>query len=150
MDDIDRMILAYIQKSGRDPFATIGAGVGLSASAAHERVRRLEARGAIRGWAARVDPAAAGLPVLAFVFVAVDRDGEAGLVATACARPEVLEVHHVTGEWSYLLKLRCASIAALETLLREVIKPHGAAVRSHTIVALSSPKETATLAPVPA
>jgi Lrp/AsnC family transcriptional regulator, leucine-responsive regulatory protein len=96
----------------------------------------------IRGWGARVDPRAVGRGVLAFTYVAVQRqEAEAGFVAAVAALPEVQECHHVTGEWSYLLKLRLTSIDQLERVLAGAIKVWP--VRTHTVIALSSPKESA-------
>ena len=68
MDDMDRKIIAFAQENGRAGLAEIGGAAGLSVSAANERLRKLQASGAIRGWRAEVDPAAAGLDLLAFVF----------------------------------------------------------------------------------
>ena len=60
--------------------------------------------------------------------------------------PDILECHHVTGDWSYLLKVRLAAIGDLERLLAERFKVLPGLLRTHTMIALSSPKETATIA----
>ncbi len=146
MDDTDRKILSYIQDRGRDSYAEIGAAVGLSVSAVNERLRKLERGQAVTGWGARVDPAAAGCPILAFTQVAIERpEHEAAFLERVRATPEILECHHVTGEWSYLLKLRVASMAALEALIAGSIKSLPGIPRSHTVIALSSAKETPVL-----
>ena len=142
MDFVDRKILSYVQERGRDSLAEVAAAAGLSVSAANERLKKLQARGVIRGWGARVDPRAVGRGVLAFTYVAVQRqEAEAGFVAAVAALPEVQECHHLTGEWSYLLKLRLTSIDQLERVLAGAIKAWP--VRTHTVIALSSAKESA-------
>ncbi len=143
MDDIDRKITSLLATDARRALADIGAAVGLSASAVNDRIRRLQAQGAIRAFTVDADPAALGLPVLAFVWVSL-RDGadEAAFRSFAAAHPAVMECHHVTGPWSYLVKLRLPALAAIETVLAE-IKAQGFLGRSETILALSSPVEGA-------
>jgi len=146
MDDIDRKIIEIVQTDGRVTNAALAEATGLSVSAANERLRRLQERGVIAGWGARVDPEAVGLELLAFLFVLVDRtEHNAAFVAAATALPEVLELHHVTGEWSYLLKVRVAGTKALERLVTDRIKAIPGVARSLTFIALSSAKETAAL-----
>ena len=65
----DARILDILQRDGRRSFAEIGVEVGMSGPSAHERVKKLEARGIVRGYAAQVDPVAVGLGVLAFMWV---------------------------------------------------------------------------------
>lgn len=146
MDDIDRKIIETAQSDGRVTSAALAAATGLSVSAAAERLRRLQERGVIAGWAARIDPEAVGLGLLAFLFVLVDRtEHNAPFLAAAAALPEVQELHHVTGEWSYLLKVRVASPRALEWLISDRIKAIPGVARSMTFIALSSTKETSAL-----
>jgi Lrp/AsnC family leucine-responsive transcriptional regulator len=146
MDAIDRKILEYVQQRGRDTYAEIGAAVGLSVSAINERLKKLERAGAIRGWGARVDPKAVGHGVLAFMFMLIDRpENEKALVDAVCALPQVLECHHVTGDWSYLIKLRLGDVSELETVLSDTIKQYPGAIRTHTVLALSSRKESAAI-----
>ena len=146
MDEIDRMIVETVQSDGRVTSAALAEATGLSVSAASDRLRRLQDRGVIVGWSARVDPEAVGLGLLAFVFVLVERtEHNAPFLAAAAALPEVLELHHVTGEWSYLLKVRAASPRALEWLITDRIKAIPGVARSMTFIALSSSKETSAL-----
>lgn len=146
MDVIDRIIVEIVQIDGRVTNAALAAATGLSVSAANDRLRRLQERGVISGWGARVDPDAVGLELLAFLFVLVDRtEHNAPFLAAAAALPEVLELHHVTGEWSYLLKVRVAGTRALERLVSDRIKTIPGVARSLTFIALSSAKETAVL-----
>lgn len=146
MDEIDRVIIDIVQSDGRVTSAALAEVTGLSVSAANDRLRRLQERGVIAGWAARIDPEAVGLGLLAFLFVLVDRtEHNAPFLAAAAALPEVQELHHVTGEWSYLLKVRVASPRALEWLISDRIKAIPGVTRSMTFIALSSTKETSAL-----
>lgn len=143
MDELDRKIIAHIQADGRASYAEIGAAAGLSVSAVNERLKKLQASGAITGFGARVSPAAVGLHVLAFVHVLLERpEHDARFRAAMQDTPAVQECHHVTGEWSYLLKVRVPTTAGLERFLTERLKTLPGVVRSHTVIALSSPKET--------
>ncbi|UKJ72497.1 Lrp/AsnC family transcriptional regulator [Azospirillum brasilense] len=143
MDDIDRKIIAHIQQDGRASYADIGTAAGLSVSAVNERLKKLQANGVIQGWGARLSPKAAGLDVLAFVEVLLDRPAHDAPFRDAMrATPAVQECHHVTGDWSYLLKVRVADTEALERFLSDRLKALPGVVRSHTVIALSSVKET--------
>jgi len=138
MDAIDEKIIDLLAADARRSLADIGGVVGLSASAVNERIRRLTASGAIRRFTVDTDPAAAGLPVLAFVWIALAAGAdEAAFRLWAAAHPAVAECHHVTGSWSYLTKVRAASLAEVESFLAEV-KGHGFPARTETILALSS------------
>lgn len=124
-------------------YAEIGAAAGLSPSAVNDRLKRLRAEGVIRRVTAEIDPAAVGLPLLAFVLVGVNGpQGEAQFRTAMNAAPEVLECHHLTGDFSYLLKLRLRDTAHLEQFLMDRLKPLSGVVRTHTLIALSSVKET--------
>lgn len=125
--------------------ADLASTIGLSTSATHERVRRMTERGdlAIR---AVVDPAAAGLGLLVFTLVELDgptRDED--FKAAAARIPQVLECHHVTGEWNYLLKIRTRDTRELEALMAGALKNVPGFRRSMTMVALSTAKETLAL-----
>lgn len=145
-DAIDRAILTFIQSNGRAAYADIGAHAGLSVSAVNERLKKLQNAGAIRGYGAILEPAAIGLEVLAYVSVLIDWSvhNEAFLEAVM-DMPEVLECHHVTGDWSYLLKIRTRSNDALEDVISNRIKLLPGVTRSQTVIALKSPKESAVL-----
>jgi len=141
IDDPDLRILGLLQASARMSNAELARQVGMAPSAVFERVRKLESRGLIRAYEARLDPRALGLGVAAFVLVRADERGTGEVGARLAAMPEVLEVHHIAGEDCYLVKVRAADTEALGQLLREL----GGlpAVRStRTTVVLSTIKET--------
>jgi Lrp/AsnC family leucine-responsive transcriptional regulator len=146
IDGTDTTISMILQKNARTSNAEVARQVGLAPSAVFERIRRLEEKGVLRGFHANVDPHAAGLPLLAFVFV---RSNErAGGVSTAekIARiPEVLEVHHVAGEDCLLVKLRVADTEALGKVLRERIGSIATVSSTRTTIVLETVKESMAL-----
>ena len=146
MDEIDRKIAIAVQLDGAAGLADLAKVSGLSVSATAERVKRLEERGVIRGWHAALDPAEVGCPLLAFVRVAI-RPGKDDAVFRRNVRKleTVLECHQLTGEWSYLLKLRLHDIAALEAMLAEEIRSLAGIERLAVEIAMASVKETALL-----
>jgi Lrp/AsnC family transcriptional regulator, leucine-responsive regulatory protein len=120
MDDIDLQVLEILQENARIANAAIARRVGMAPSAVLERVRKLEERGVIEGYAARVNAEAVGQGLTAFVFVRAEE--RAGAVATAeriMEIDEVQEVHHVAGEDCFLVKVRVAGTRALGALLRD-------------------------------
>jgi Lrp/AsnC family leucine-responsive transcriptional regulator len=115
----DTRILDILQRDARRPYAELGADVGMSGPSAHERVKKLEARGVIRGYAAVVDPSAVGLGILAFSWI-IQAPGTAAtdLTDEFAAIPEIEECHHIAGEADYLLKVRARDTRDLERVLR--------------------------------
>lgn len=146
MDTIDRNILLAVQADGAAGLAELAKVAGLSVSATAERVKRLEERGAIRGWRADLDPAAVGYPLLGFVLIATQPGKDVAPLRRALRKlDEVLELHAVTGEYSLMAKLRVGSLPAFETLVEDEIRSQPGVARVETIVALSTVKETAML-----
>ena len=146
MDDIDREILSILQDDARAPNAEIARRVKMAPSAVFERIRKLEERGVIQGYTARIDPSALGLGLLAFVFVRA----EEGLGAPETERflaaiPEVQEVHHVAGEDCFLVKVRLPDTAALGRLLRDGIGAIRAVRSTRSTIVLETVKETSQL-----
>ena len=117
----DARILEVLQRDGRKPYADLGAEVGISGPSAHERVKKLEARGVIKGYAAVVDPDSVGLGILAFSWVTQAPGTSAkDLTAEFAAIPEIEECHHIAGEADYLIKVRARDTHDLERVLRMV------------------------------
>src|SRR5215213_7136193 len=117
----DARILDVLQRDGRRPYADLGAEVGMSGPSAHERVKKLEARGVITGYAAIVDPAALGYDILAFSWI-TQAPGTTShdLTDAFAAIPEIEECHHIAGEADYLIKVRARDTRDLERVLRMV------------------------------
>ncbi len=134
--DVDRLLLAALARDGRASFTELAEKVGLSVSAVHQRVRRLEQRGLITGYRATLDPKLLGLPLTAFVSITpigAQTEDPPALLAHLTA---IEECHAVAGQESYLLKVRVASPDALEALLRQIRA--AATVSTRTTVVLST------------
>jgi Lrp/AsnC family leucine-responsive transcriptional regulator len=146
MDDIDIQLLHKLQIDGRATWAELGAAVKLTPPAAADRVHRLVETGTIMGISARVSPDAAGLPLLAFVNVSLARPKDRrGFIETVRRLPEILECHHVAGDFDFLLKVRVAGTAALDSLLSNTLKALDGVVRTRTTIALGTIKEDVSL-----
>ena len=140
MDNRDLAIVAALQRDGRATFAEIGRAVGLAASSVHQRVRRLEEHGAIRGYRAEVDPQVLGLFVTALVSVTpLDPRQPDDLPDRVREFDEVEDCHSVAGDENYVLKVRARTTADLEDLLRRIREK--AEVQTRTTVVLSTPFE---------
>ena len=135
-----------MQSNARISNAEIARQVGMAPSGILERIRKLEGRGTIRGYEARLDPKQVGAGLLAFVFVrAEERVGDAEAGELLAQIPEVQEVHHVAGEDCYLVKVRAESTEALGRLLREGFGAIGSVRATRTTIVLNTVKETGTL-----
>jgi Lrp/AsnC family leucine-responsive transcriptional regulator len=140
MNDIDRHLLALLQRDSTLSYAELGRRIGLSTSAVNERIKKLERAGAIRSWSVIVDPVAVELSLLAFMLVVLEGNDQT-FAERIAAMPEVQECHHITGEFSYLLKIRVRDPAALEDFLMQKLRQIPGFSRTHTIIVLSSTKE---------
>ncbi|GAA1901616.1 Lrp/AsnC family transcriptional regulator [Streptomyces durmitorensis] len=132
MDDTDRELLALLQQDAGQSYANLGKAVGLSAGAAHERVRKLRERGVIRRTTVDVDPAAVGQGVLAFVMV----DSTAWMGDRAqdfAAIPEILEAHVIAGAASVLVKVRTGTTEQLQDVLRRLYAIDGVSGTQATV-----------------
>ena len=138
MDETDRKILELLSEDSRRSLADIGGVISMSASAVNERIRRLAASGAIRRFTIDADPKSLGLGVAAFVWVGLSQTAdESQFQRFAAGHPAICECHHVTGSWSYLVKIRVASLDEIEAFLTEM-KQQAFLARSETIIALST------------
>lgn len=146
LDTKDRDIIECLARDARCALADVGKAVGLSPSATNERVHRLSAHGVIRRFTVDADPLAFGLPVLAMVFVGLRSGAEhPAFRAFALAHAAIVECHQVTGPWCYLLHVRAADLAGVETFL-SALRQTGLTERCESMVALSNVK-TAPFAP---
>jgi Lrp/AsnC family transcriptional regulator, leucine-responsive regulatory protein len=144
INDIDNQILNIIQQDARISNVEIARQVGLAPSAVLERVKKLEERGIIRGYATELDAAQIGFGLTAFVAVRTN-DCCAETDKFLAAIPEVLEVHDVAGEDSYLLKVRVKNTEDLARLLRERLKNVPNIASTKTTIVLQTIKETTAL-----
>ncbi len=139
-DERDLDIIAALQDDARATYADVAARVGLSASAVHDRVRKLEQQGAILGYSAVVDPQALGLFVTALIAATpLDPTEPDDLPERVAEFPEVQDCYSVAGEASYVLKVRTRTTSDLEDLIRRLREKGNVATR--TTIALSIPFE---------
>lgn len=137
-DDTDIRILGLLQDDCRTPLARIGEQVGLSAPAVLERIKKLEAAGVISGYHAIVDGRRVGLDVTAFIGVVTsDPDSIGDFERRVTELEDVLECHHVTGAFTFLVKIKTASTSTLERLIARIRSLDGVA-RTETTVVLST------------
>jgi Lrp/AsnC family leucine-responsive transcriptional regulator len=153
IDQIDRQIVTLLQDDARLSNAALAESVGLTVSTVHERVKKLEKKGVIKGYVAQVDAAALGKAITAFIRLTVGASAESFVenkksIAYLCRdTPEILECHHVAGEDCYVLKVRVASPKELEKLL-EYIRCNARVQRSVTSIVLSTLKESSKVTPL--
>jgi len=140
VEEIDRRIVSLLSRNGRMSFTELARQAGLSVSAVHQRVRRLEADGVITGYVALCDPEIIGLPMTAFISIKpFDAAAPDDLPERLRHLTAIEACHSVAGDENYILKVRVASPAALEELLQQI---RGAAnVATRTTVVLSTPFE---------
>ncbi len=143
IDELDGQILELLQENARITQSDIAKAVGLAPSAILERMRKLEARGAIRGYVATIDPHVAHRALLAFVAVRTNEYGVDQPSARALSQiPEVLEIHHVAGEDCFLLKVRAKDAEHLGQMLRRQIASVPGVTSTRTTIVLETVKET--------
>jgi Lrp/AsnC family transcriptional regulator, leucine-responsive regulatory protein len=140
VEDLDRQIVALLAGDGRRSYTDLARDTGLSVSAVHQRVRRLEKRGVIRGYHAEIDADEVGLPMTAFVSIKpIDPAAPDDAPERLAGLSAIEACHSVAGDESYILKVRVASPGALEDLLQEIRAAAGVATR--TTIVLSTPYE---------
>tara|TARA_B100001109_G_C18520152_1_gene315662 strand:+ start:62 stop:517 length:456 start_codon:yes stop_codon:yes gene_type:complete len=146
LDDIDRKILAVLQGDALVSQSYIANLIGHPTSTVNDRISRMRKNGTIKNLVANIDASKAGLSVLAFISVLIDWNKSNETFSAAVKKmPEVLECHNVTGDWSYLLKVRAINNSTLEELISNKIKSFPGVTRSETIFVLQTDKETSAL-----
>jgi len=147
LDDLDRQLLSLLVEDGRRSYADLARDTGLSTSAVHQRVRRLEQRGAVQGYTARLDPITAGLPLSAFISIQpIDPAAPDDAPERLRHLTAIEACHSVAGEESYILQVRVTGPADLEQLLQDVRAAAGVSTR--TTVVLSTPWEGRSVPPI--
>jgi Lrp/AsnC family leucine-responsive transcriptional regulator len=140
VEDLDRRIVDLLRADGRMSYTDLGKAMGLSTSAVHQRVRRLEERGVIKGYAAVVDPTALDLPLTAFVSITpLDPAAPDDIPERLREFAELEACHSVAGDENYILKARVRTPGDLEDLLARIRATANVATR--TTVVLSTPWE---------
>jgi Lrp/AsnC family leucine-responsive transcriptional regulator len=149
MDPINYRILELLQRDARTTQAEIAAAVGLTQPSVADRIRKLEASGAILGYVARLDPRQMGNDIRAFVGVRIAHPRHHdGFIKRIQQIPEVLECHRVAGLDSYELKVVAKNTEALDHLLSNSLRRIPGVTRTTTTIVLATVKET-TAMPLP-
>lgn len=144
LDRIDRSILAVLSRHGRLSMAELAQEVGLSKTPVQARVKRLEADGFIRGYAAIIDRERMGEGHIAFVQVKLSDTRSAALAAfnaAALAIPEIEQCHMIASSFDYLLKVRTTDIASYRKVLGERISAMPHVAQTSTFVAMETVKD---------
>jgi Lrp/AsnC family leucine-responsive transcriptional regulator len=135
-----------LQHNDRLALAELSAATGVAASTLNDRIKRLVGNGTITGFHARLSPDAIGLDLLAFMLVGWgDPKVEPAFLSKIRKSPAVLECHHITGAWNYLLKVRVKNTRELETFIADIVKSVKGVQRTETLIAMSTAKETWTI-----
>lgn len=141
-DAIDRKILALLQENAKTSQAAVAKAVGLTAPSVNERIRKLEQAGFIRGYVALLDDHKLGQDITAFVEVFVEHPRyERAFIDAVAGLDEVLECHHITGEFSLLLKVRVADMNDFRRLLIEHLNSLRGVRQTRTVMVLATSKE---------
>ena len=150
LDELDRRLLGELQTDARIANAELARRLNLSPPAVHARVRRLEEQGFIRGYVALLDRERLGFDMLCFIQISLQlhQIEQVNHFRTTIQQiPAVLECHHVTGEYDYLLKIAVRNRQELERLVMEKLTPIPGVARIHTSLVFSEVK-TSTALPV--
>ncbi len=148
IDDRDRAILRELMRDGRLTNADLAQRVHLSPSACLRRVRVLEESGLIAGYVMMLDPARAGLPGAAFVFVTLDQQGRATLdrfEADVRRRAEIIECYLLAGSADYLLRIAYRDAGDFERIHTDILTQLPGVSRVQSTLALRTVKKTTEL-----
>ncbi len=149
LDTTDLAILAQLQANARISNADIARQLGMAPSAILDRIRKLEHKGVILGYTARINAEAIGLGLTAFILVRTEERVGSGAIGQALAAiPEVLDVHHVAGEDCYLVKVRVRDTTGLSHLLRDRFGRLKGVRNTRSTIVLATVKEGGDL-PIP-
>lgn len=146
VDMVDGRLVALLQTDARMSNAEVARRMKMAPSATYERLRKLEERGVIQRYEARIDPVAVDLGLVAFMFVrSAERAGALGTAEALAKIPEVQEVHHIAGEDCFLVKIRARDTQDLARLMRERIGAIDTVESTRTTIVLETIKETSAL-----
>jgi Lrp/AsnC family leucine-responsive transcriptional regulator len=142
LDFRDRHILDLVQRDAKMPQAEIARRVGLSTASVNERLRKLENAGVIQRYVAQVDAATLGATITAFIEVFIEHPRhEPAFLEQVMRLDEILECHHITGEFSLLLKVRVQDVGALQKILLRQLNSMEGIRQTRTVMVLSTAKE---------
>ncbi|MBU0995534.1 MAG: Lrp/AsnC family transcriptional regulator [Proteobacteria bacterium] len=143
IDDTSLHILKILQEKARIPNVEVARQVGLAPSAVLERIKKMEKQGLIDGYEVRLNPEQFKRNLVAFIFVDMtDRNDLPEAEKCLSGLTDIQELHFITGEDCYLLKVRVRDTSDLEKLIREKISRIGKGCKTRTLISLKTVKET--------
>ena len=146
IDDLDKKIIDLLQENASLTNNEIAKKIDLSPSATHERIRKLHSNGIIKKIAAFIKASAVEQSLCAFMYVLIDTpDHSKKFLQEIINNSAVMECHHITGEYSYLIKVRVKNTQQLESFITDSLKTNVGIIRTLTQVVLSSPKDGDTI-----
>ena len=138
LDDTDRAIAAHLCHDGRISYTDLAKSMGLSTSTVHQRVRRLEERGVVRGYTARLDAEAVGLPLTAFISITpIDPADPDDLPDRLAPLGAIESCYSVAGDANYVLLVRVATPRELESLVAEIRAVGNVTTRTTVVLSTS-------------
>ncbi len=149
MDSTDLTLIGELMKRGRASWAELAQKTGLSSPGIMDRIRRLEEKKIIRGYRAIIDHESLGFEITAFVSVSLEKPTHrAAFLKRIRQFSEIQECHAITGDFDYLLKIRCMSTKHFEQILSLGLKSITGVSKTHSTIVMSTEKETSEL-PLP-
>lgn len=136
LDATDRAIVRELQRNARTPFSEIARRIDMSSATVHDRVKRMEEEGVIRGYHAEIEPSALGLEIEALVGLRIEQGKATDVLDRLEAVAAVQDVVLVTGEWDALMRLSAHSTQELRELMFDRIADIDGVDRSQTMVVL--------------
>jgi Lrp/AsnC family transcriptional regulator for asnA, asnC and gidA len=140
LDEIDKKILAILQKNSRTPLREISKEVNLAESTIYERIKKMKKNGVIRRFSVVLNPSALGLGVLAFVLIKAKAGMYSNVAAELKKYPKVVEVYETTGDYDMIVKIRARDSDELNDFLDKIGDIEGVE-STHTMVVLKAHKE---------
>lgn len=137
MDPMDRKLLGLLAEDATLSYKELGERLHLSAPAVHERVKKLKKAGAIAGTVARLDGAAVGRPLCAFIHMDTEGWGKSPELLSIEEDSRIEEIHAVAGDTCVILKVRCESTHALEDILHRLYQVPGM-IRTQSYIVLNT------------
>ncbi|MCD6372678.1 MAG: Lrp/AsnC family transcriptional regulator [Thermococcus sp.] len=141
LDEVDKKILAILQKNSRTPLREISKEVGLAESTIYERIKRLKERGILKKFTVILEPTALGFNILAIILLKCKAGMYSSVAEELKKYPKIVEIYETTGNYDMLIKIRTTSSEELNDFLDKIGSIPGVD-STHTMVVLKIHKET--------
>lgn len=120
MDKVDKKLVAMLSENARTPLKVLAQAVSLSSPAVSARIERLEQRGIITGYSARVNPVKAGFHIKAYIALEITPEQKPTVIPYICGCRNVLECDCVTGPYSLLIKVSFPTAEELDRFIGDL------------------------------